>query len=305
MTFAKLFCMVTSSVAYACLLTRGEQLETSRKLETPSPESATDVEPPPSKDYFTGIIESHQSKDPLSRKLIVIFTIGSDSIRREVSTPGGALDGVIVNRTNDTVILYKRSGNLKHYVQMTGPQYQDFCKYEFNLGSRGIGTIFMGLRPGNYISKNAPHDQKIGGYDCDKLLINHGSSLVTVIETFHSRSVNVNKEMLAQVERDLPVEVEGFPLQIRSITGLRTFFQESDKKSKFKELLSSANNLLSTGLKRVTEETIQVVRVEKKDLGATDFELSSEYTKLPDMKAFEKVFNPPDTGGHSSHHWDD
>ena len=297
--------MVTSSVVCACLLTRGGQLETPRILEPPSPKSVTGVEPTPNKDYFTGIIESHQSKDPLSRKVIVTFTIGSDSIRREVSTPGGTLDGVIVNRTNDTVILYKSSGTLKHYVQMTGSQYQDFCRYEYNLGARGIGTIFMGLREGKYISKNAPNAQKIGGYDCDKLLINHGSSLVTVIETFHSRSVKVNKEMLAQVERDLPAELEGFPLQIRSITGLRTFFQESDKKSKVKELLSSANNLLSTGLKRVTEETIQVVRVEKKALGATDFELSSEYTKLPDMKAFEKVFTPPDTGGHNSHHWDD
>lgn len=261
-------------------------------------------------DLFAGVIESRQFDGLSTRPTRVTFFIAPDRIRREVVSRDGTVSGVVFNRTNDTVFVYRASDEKKHFVRLTSLQYQEFQRELISTDlwdSRCIGTIFMGLKPDTYLATNSPHAVVVSGYDCDKLLVNKGAAIVTVIEAAHCRSLPVNRDLLAQVEIDLPVELKGFPLQVRRIEGLRLpRSASSDSKGKFAKLASRAAEWVSDGLKKVTEQKVEVVRVERKSADASMFELPSDYTALTDSKAFKRAFTPPESkASHSHSHWDD
>lgn len=266
---------------------------------------------------FTGIIEGRQWEGSSALAVTVTYWIGSDRIKREVipATRVGKvissseISGVILNPGGDNVTLYRSAGGKKHYVNMTLPQYDEFCQVMASvsvLNSCGVGTIFVGLQDEKYLARNSSNAVAVQGYACDRLLINFGSLVVTVIEADHCPTIKVSRDLLGRVELSLPVEVTGFPLQVRKVQVLRSVSKSAGaKEGKLAELLARGAELVSEGLEKVTEAKLEVVRIAATELASSQFEQPPGFTKLPDVETFVQAFLPPKSSGSHSHSWDD
>jgi hypothetical protein len=125
-------------------------------------------------------------------------------------------------------------------------------------------------------------------------------SLVT-IEADHCQRVQAPRDLLELVEPNIPKSITGFPLRLRRVQTIRQL-KEVDPQSeqRYKRLLAKAAKLASDGLEKALESGLDVVKIETSVPDLSVFKLSTDYSEVPDMDAFEKEFYVP----HNAPDWD-
>ena len=104
-----------------------------------------------------------------------------------------------------------------------------------------------------------------------------------------------------KVEPNIPKSITGFPLRLRRTETIRQL-KEVDPQSeqRYKRLLAKAAELVSDGLEKALESGLDVVKIETSVPDLSVFKLSTDYSEVPDMDAFEKEFYVP----HNAPDWD-
>ena len=125
-------------------------------------------------------------------------------------------------------------------------------------------------------------------------------SLVT-IEADHCQRVQVPRDLLEHVEPNIPKSITGFPLRLRRVQTIRQL-KEVDPQSeqRYERLPAKAAELVSDGLEKALESGLDVVKIETSVPDLSVFKLSTDYSEVPDMDAFEKEFYVP----HNAPDWD-
>lgn len=261
---------------------------------------------------FQGVIRAKQwIGTPLNSSDVTYF-IGLERIRREVvsttlfdktiRSPRRA--GVICHPAANRVVLYCAEGEKKFSCTVSLSEYADICGSQTLKSSGdyyGFGRIFADMPP-DYLAESAADAVSIGGFECDRLVVNFGGEILVIIEADHSPAVEVDPELFRLVELNPPDEMTGFPFRVRRVETLRRLRQaKSGSQSDYRQLIVKAANALSGGLEKVTECGLEIRQIEAKVLGDESFEVPDGFSELADASEFQREFYVPSGGSD----WDD
>ncbi len=277
-----------------------------------------------SRPFFEGVIKVKEQRDLMLNSAEITYTIGKGKIRREAKlvAPLGrladlrtAMAGVICDMPNETVVLYRGGLAGKFFVRMGLADYRkQTADSVFGLTDvaedlpgirpllwRHVGTFFAFLPrpipPG--LAQNLPDARTVGDRLCDVLTITDGA---TVYEVCHCNTLAFDRPLLELVELALPVEVTGFPCQMRR---LRTVTSPAvdPAESKAWQLLHKGVGLAAKAAEKAMKYEIGFVSVTEGVPPDSSFILDSSFSELGSWDEFSLRFDPPNEHHHDGD-WD-
>lgn len=262
------------------------------------------------REAFIGVIEARHGG---GAELAVTYWIGSQRIRREIAdvshdgSVGAVLAGVIVDLADEAVVLYRAERGKRVSVRLTMTGYEDFLddnRDRWTLRKHGIGSIFVGLSADEYRHDTSPDFADVSGYPCDRLTINQGENVVTVVLADHAPELYVPAALHGRVELDLPKEMAGFPLQVSRGEILKAH-NKIDSDGEFAKLLRRAGDLVSSVWASATDLEIVVRSVQPREVHPVDFEAPEGFSALQGLDEFVEALRPPPSSSRRSHSFDD
>lgn len=254
---------------------------------------------------FLGTIRAKQWINTPLNTFEITYTIGKDEVRRESKSTnvidklvGSTTMGVICRPKQDEVILYCSALGKKRSHKLTLEDYRLLSRFAGSgqMPYHGYGRIYLD-RPEDsacQILSTKAHST-IAGRKCDRHQMTFTQDFLSVaIVTDHTQELLVPRDLLLLAEPNIPSSVTGFPLQVRrmeTVEMLQNAGAQPESEDKYKKWLTKAARIASDGLKKAMESGLEILEITSSPPDAAAFELSSDYTAVDSLTAYEMEFH--------------